>query len=200
MPQPNDKVPLTTFVDFVSKSGTPKLTVVRKFKHRPPYDPATDFYKPLRDEVVRIHQKGESKKALDAFVSNSHAKKQANYAAVVAGYKKFLGAKAVSWFAPPTATWDAGPITVSVNPELGLEIGGTKYVIKLYFKGEKLSLNKTEVVNHLMNVTLASSKVPMTFGVLDMRNGKLYTTKADPALAALLHGEAAAFRAMLAAV
>jgi hypothetical protein len=38
-------VSLTEFVDFVSKTGTPKLTVVRNVKkrHAEEYDPQTDL-------------------------------------------------------------------------------------------------------------------------------------------------------------
>ena len=45
------QISLTEFVDFVAKSGTPKLTVVRtvKDRHAVGYDPKTDFDKPLRD-------------------------------------------------------------------------------------------------------------------------------------------------------
>ena len=37
-------VSLTDFVDFVSKSGRPKLTQVQHVKWRPKYDPKTDFW------------------------------------------------------------------------------------------------------------------------------------------------------------
>src|SRR6266702_5356348 len=188
-----EKVPLTTFVDFVLKSGTPKLTVVQNFKNRPAYDPATDFYKPLREAIVRHHQKGEPKKALDAFVATCNPKKQGHYSAVVSGYKKFLGGNTIGWFAPPTATWSAGGIPVSVNPELGLTIGGVNHVIKMYFKGEKLASNRMEVINHLMKLTLADPSTPVEFGVVDMRKSKLHTTKGNAALTALLMGEAASF-------
>ncbi len=50
MAKPN-RVSLTTFVDFVSKSGTPKITVVRRFKRGDAYRPAFDFYKPVRDAM-----------------------------------------------------------------------------------------------------------------------------------------------------
>ncbi len=196
----SDKLSLTTFVDFVLKAGTPKLTVVRNFKNRDKYDPATDFYKPLRDEIVRMHVAGESKKALDVFLGSAHPKKHDQYAEVIAGYQKFLGKKAVTWFAPPSEVWTAAGVTVSVNPELGLEIGGVPYVIKLYFKGEKLAKNRMEIINHLMASTLDDLKKPKTFGVLDMRNAKLHSAAADPGLVPLLKGEAAAFAAMLASV
>ncbi len=196
----NDTVSLTYFLDFVHKSGTPRLTVVRKFKNRPEYDPAADYYKPLRNEIVRMHGVGDPKTVLDAFAATVHAKKKANYARAVAGYKKFLGKKDLAWFDPPTGKWSGGGIDVRVNPEVGLEINGVQYVLKLYFKRDKLAKNKMEIINHLMAETLNDPKKTQTFGVVDMRSGKLITGITDPDLPALLKGEAAAFAAMLASV
>lgn len=194
-----EKVPLTTFVDFVLRSGTPKVTVVKNHKKRPPYDPATDFYKLLREAIVRFHQKNEPKKALDAFVATCHPKKQANYVAAVTGYKKFLGTKKIEWFTPPTGPWSTGGITVGVNPELGLSFGGTNYVIKLYMKGQKLAPNRVETINQLMAEALGGASA-MQFGVLDVREAKLHMTTMNPAVTALLKGEAAAFATMLASL
>jgi hypothetical protein len=73
------KLSLTDFVDIVSKSGTPKSTKVAQVKHRPPYSPATDFYKPLRDEITQVHASGLTKATLTRFGSSiSDPKKAAN--------------------------------------------------------------------------------------------------------------------------
>jgi hypothetical protein len=196
----SSKVSLTTFVDFVLKAGTPKLTVVKTFKDRDDYDPAADYYKPLRNEIVRMHAAGDPKKVLDAFLATVHARKKVNYATAVAGYKKILGKKSIAWFDPPSSMWSCAGIDVSVNPEVGLKIECVDYVLKLYFKRDRLAKNKMEIINHLMAETLTDPKVPRNFGVVDMRNGKLITTPPDPALMALLKGEAAAFATMLSLV
>lgn len=54
------EITLTDFVDFVSKAGTPKLTVVKKVKkhHIDGYDPQTDFYRAIRKGIVDMHKKG----------------------------------------------------------------------------------------------------------------------------------------------
>jgi len=61
-------ISLTSFVDFVSKAGTPKLTVVKNAKQQlaEGYDPATDFYKAIRDGIIGMHKSGQPKTALDA--------------------------------------------------------------------------------------------------------------------------------------
>ena len=51
------KISLTDFVDFVSKSGTSKLTKVKQIKGRRSYHPAFDFWKLMRDEIFHNYPK-----------------------------------------------------------------------------------------------------------------------------------------------
>jgi hypothetical protein len=196
-----EKVSLTYFVDFVMKSGTPKLTVVRNFKDRKEYDPQTDFYKKVRQGIVRLHREGKPKTVLDSLIAGlSDEKKQNAYPEIVSGYKKFLGTKKLKWFEPPQSDWVAGGLTVSVNPELGLEINGQPFVLKLYFKEEALQKKRAEIIAHMMDVTLRpASPSAAAFVVLDVRRGKPVQPPV-PVVGhnALLAGEAASFATIFA--
>jgi hypothetical protein len=122
---------LTDFVDIVSTSGTPKFTKVKQVKNRPSYVPAADFYKPLREHIIEIHQRTLSQKDLQTFLNSlSDKKKIIIYPILIKGYKKWWGRKQVKWFEPPQALWSAHGSDVRVNPELGLEINGKLYLIK----------------------------------------------------------------------
>lgn len=197
-------VSLTHFVDFVSKAGTPKLTIVKNVKEQlaRQYDPAADFYKAAREGIVEMHKTAQPKSALDVLMSSiSDKKKQSAYPPIIQGYKKFLGKKKVSWFDPPRDEWTHGGLAVSVNPELGLTINGTLHTIKLYFKGDKLAKLRIDIATQLMELVLRKTKTPTVFGVLDVRNAKLFTSSGiDPGLIALLQGEASSFAQMYAAV
>lgn len=178
MPQ----ISLTDFVDIVSKSGRQKATKVRQVKERPEYEPAFDFYKPLRDHLSDVHRRGGKK----ADVSNvlkalTDAKKIKNYPALVDGYKKWWGRKELSWFNPPRDTYSSAGVEISVNPELGLEINGQRHVIKLFFKDEALTTFKTEIIIDLMEFLLRSKVQPNDiFAVLDVRESKLYSNGPHP--------------------
>lgn len=193
-----DKLSLTYFVDFVVKAGTPKLTIVRQFKDREEYEPWIDFYKPLREAIVDMHATGKQKTTLDAIKAQlKDIKKLTAYPPLISGYKKFLGKKATAWFTPPSTVWTASGVDVMINPEIGLDIVGIRHVIKLYFKKEKLTKVRADLITHLMADALAGAAAGATFGVLDIRNAKLFTaTTTTPALQPLLLGEAAAFAAM----
>lgn len=194
------KLSLTTFLDFVSKSGMPKMTVVKQFKNADPYQPAFDFYKTVRDAIVAVHEHGKPKTALDAVLVGLDPKKVQQYTAVVKGHKKFIGKSTMNWFDPPTGVWSGGGIEVQVNPELGLDIGGSLYVVKLYFKPEPLPKKNVPVVVRLMETTL-THPTPVTFSVLDVRRALLHAPSAAvPGLDAFLVGEALNFASILAGV
>jgi hypothetical protein len=115
-----NKLTLTTFVDFVSKSGPPKITVVRHFKRGSAYHPAFDFYKGARDAIVGFHRHARPKKALAAMVTElKDPKKAGAYAAIARGHRKFVGRRKMRWFDPPVGTWNGGGIAVHVNPSWG---------------------------------------------------------------------------------
>lgn len=141
-----DPISLTDFVDFVSKSGSPKLTKVREVKTRDDYHPAFDFWKPLREGLISFHKAGAAnKKDLDKIVTGLTDKKKVDrYRDGVKGYKKFLGNKKTKWSKPRSAVWGSGTLAVRVNPELGLTINGTPHIIKLHFKAEALSKLRIE--------------------------------------------------------
>jgi len=191
------EISLTEFVDFVSTSGTPKLTVVRRVKqrHREQYDPQTDFYKRFRDAVLQMHKHNRPKDVLDQMLNGlTDKKKQTAYPALVTGYKKFLGRKDVSWSRPPRVNWVHDELAVSVNPEIGLRINGERQVIKLYMKEPKLTKLRTDIVTHLMLTELQAMASSAQFGILDVRNGRLIpASDEEPGLHALLEGEAASF-------
>jgi hypothetical protein len=169
------KLSMTDFIDIVSKSGTPKATKIRQVKYRPEYHPSTDFYKPLRDQLATCHKKGATKATLTRFVDDYPEKKKLeHYKTVVEGYLKWWGKKSLKWFTPPSHPYVRDGFEISVNPELGLDIGGERHLIKLYFKPDPLTKQRVDIANQLMESTLrAKSRTSDVMSVLDIRNSKL---------------------------
>lgn len=194
MPQ----ISLTDFVDIVSTSGTPKFTKVRKVKNRPPYAPGADFYKSLRDRIVEVHQKGlEYKDLQNLLKSLSDRKKAINYPILLNGYRRWWGRKKLKWFAPHQGLWSGHGIDVRVNPEIGLEFNEKLYLIKLYFKADKLSKTRTDIITHLMETCLGAQSSDIIMGVLDIRNSKLLCpTVPISGLSVALDGELAYISAL----
>jgi hypothetical protein len=189
-------ISLTDFVDFINKTGPPRLTKVRNIKTRPEYSPAVDFWKPLREAIRDHHKTG---RPLDPVLDGiEHTRKAARYPVALIAYKKFLRRKQLEWFEPPIGIWTNGELQVRVNPELGLRPNGREHVIKLYFKDEPLPGRRLAVVFQLISLALQDKlNAECTLSVLDVSNNKLLLPDPNaPDVTALLLGEAAAFVAM----
>src|SRR5262245_8488422 len=186
-----ERVSLTYFVDFVLKVGTPKLAGVKEFKeHR--YDHLTDFYKPLREAIVDMHEKGKPVRALDDFLGTlTDERKRRIFPELVESYKKWLR-PGMRWFTPPRTTASVGELEIDINPELGLEIDGKPHLVKTYFRGEPLAQKRVSIVLGLINSALGATRPGTVFAMLDVKNGQLRTLKStpNPRLGLLLRGEA----------
>ena len=188
------EIPMTSFVDFVLANGPTRLTRVRAIKLQlsEEYAPAKDFYKGIREGIIEFHQAGHTKAFLDGVVQEAHDRKTAHYQEIVKGYRKFLRRNQVTPFNSRSAVWNYRNLDVLANPELGLKFYGSPRLVKLYFKTERLSQRRVEVVLHLMRNALGTKRTGVA--LLDTRQGKLYTpTKQAPDMEAYLIGEAAAF-------
>lgn len=191
-------IPLSSFIDFVLKSGSPKMTCAKNIKSdlTIPYDPITDYYKRFREGVQEVHRKGLSKNKLGNIIGHVPAHKKANYEAMIIGYQKYIGAKKPDWFEPPAKIWNHAGIKIRVNPELGLEWSGKKYLIKLYLKADKPSKDRASTVLALMHHSLAYNKCEL--GLLDVRNSKIYLYEKEmSSLLPLVEAEAVALEFML---
>ncbi len=193
------RVSMTVFNDFLVKSGAPKQTVVSNAKKAGKYDPAHDFWKELRDAIVKMHTGGLSVAELSKVQRRiRHPPKVAAYPMAIAGYKKWHGRKKVTWFKPSRKNWSSGGLEVIVNPELGLEWAAkgqppTRHLIKLYFKKEIPKKLMVDASLTLMEAALApKSGVEVSF--LDVQRGAFWSfSGVKKNFMPLVHGEAAGF-------
>lgn len=119
------RMTLGDVVDVVSRAGAPKANKVAEIKNRPPYTPVTDFYKPLREGIITIHEQGAEKSELKAILANlTDQKKLTHYPRAIRGYEKWWGRKLLGWHAPYSANYHFMDVDVTVKPELGLLIDG----------------------------------------------------------------------------
>lgn len=170
------KIGQSDLLNFAMASGIAQQTIVRSIKYRSDYDPRTDYWKPLRDCIKKMHRADEPMTVLDDLCRHVPAKKQANYERAVKVYKRFLNGKDLEWFKPIRRDWQHGDLQVRINPELGLMINGTPHIIKLYFSDEKLTKDKAAGIIQLMETTLQSYHPQDTvYSILDVPRNKLLT-------------------------
>lgn len=142
------EISLTTFVDFVTAAGTPRLTKVKGAKefYGEPYSPARDFYGPLRKRIIQTFESGWNPKEFDKLLADiDDPKKLTHYSQCRKGLRKWAGVsgmKTFEWTKPQRAVWSSQGLDVNVSPELWVKYDGAVHAIKLYFKGEPLSQQK----------------------------------------------------------
>jgi len=196
---PTIAISLTTFVDFVTKTGTPRITTVQTAKRQvlEGYDPARDYWKRLREAIVQYHSTPWTIQRLRAEIASvTAANKVANYRACLDDYLRWAGRKNLTWFQFQCNNYTHGGLRVRVNPELHLKINGEPHLVKLYFKAGGLCKRAVDPILYLIETCSRriGSRGKPTPAVLDIRRRKLHTpTRQVPNISALLQGEAAAF-------
>lgn len=190
-------ISLTEFIDFMVATGTSRLTKVRQAKCRDDYDPRTDYWKPLRDGIVAFHDPANAKSKNQYFselVAGTHPNKIKAYTDVSDNYKRFLGRKTITKLPIARSTWTHGDLTVRINPEIFLNIDGSRNLIKLYFKQDPLSKAKTDAILTLMSAALPATARVDEYAIYDGRNNRLIRAAAPaPGLMVLIRAEAAAY-------
>lgn len=195
-----DSVPMTQFIDFVLTSGTGKVTAIKQLRQGQD-ERFSDFYRPVREAIVDMHEKGLSTDVLDALlVSLVDPREKRIFPKVVSGYKKFLRSGLMTWFEPPMRHYPLGPIAVRVVPEVGLLIDGRPHAIKLYFRGDPLSPQRAMVTNELLAGAFSATWPGTVCAVLDVRRGRLYPYRPKREIGYLLRAEAACFSSLWAAL
>lgn len=188
------EISLSDFIEIVARSGSPKATKIAQLKARGEYDPSADFYKPIREHIIKLHQRSLDKKALrQVLFSLSDTKKIKKYPPLVEGYKKWWGRKICVWFAPPRKHYSSDGVDIIVNPELGLEYNNEKHIIKLYFKDEQLTKQSIKIVSFLMQTVFNDyCSKGYRFDILDVKNARLITSsEIEESIEPMLLGEMA---------
>lgn len=180
-------ISLTQFVTFSTKVSTSaKINFVRGYKYDDGYHPGKDYWKPLRDEIKKIHEQNlpiENLKNLVPTIPETKGKR-ANFQKAVNTYIKFVNSHNVEYFPVGKATWQLREnLIVNASPEIGLIVDGQRYFIKNYYK-KKNNTNKIDSRNiqaslTLMQLALKDYNVePIDkFAILNFQTGKLIESK-----------------------
>lgn len=166
----NIGISLMDFVDFATRSATSKFQKVKEIVGRGVYDPRTDFWKGLRDGLPEYHR---GRRTLESLLSDlKDPKKVVRFSQTVRGYKKFLMKNAIEYFKAPAWNWRWEQLSVRVSPELGFNLDGKRYAVKLHFKDEKLTREQRAISFAVMRAGMMPESV-LTPAILDVANSRL---------------------------
>ncbi|HDR7782812.1 MULTISPECIES: hypothetical protein [Bacillus] len=172
------KVGLTQFLDFTLKSSAAKTNFVKNLKSQPEYHPVFDYWKQLRETVIKFHKNELPFECFETLVQTVDQKKKQNYIDVIKQYKKFIKNKDVSWFDPGKSHWLSDNLIVRSSPELGLLINDEPHLIKLFFKGKKERIDKYNInstLTLLNESTFSNEYNDVNYTVLNIQKNKMYT-------------------------
>lgn len=191
-------ISLTDFVDFVLLNGTPRQTKVRQVKCRGNYDPRFDFWRQLRESIIRFHNPdtvANKNQYFDDFLNNlPNEDKRQPYTLVIDNYKRFLGRKQIIQLEVPRTLWTHQTLEVRVNPELYLQINEVNHLYKLYFKPDQLAKNRIDMMLALMRFALPTIDNAIYYCFFDGQNNRnIREANPNENLMALLRAEATAF-------
>jgi hypothetical protein len=185
----------TDYIDFLDRTTLSKFSKVKSIFNRPEYHPAFDFYKNIREEFVDYVKLKKDKNDLYDFLNYQHQRKHARFEVLINGYLKFLGRKNAEFFDPPTGFWQHKDLSIKLNPEMGININGERYIVKMYFKDIPLSKSSVNVLLWMMEGCLSTGiYTGYKCALLDVERSKLhYFKKPHPPIDALLEGESESF-------
>lgn len=181
------KPSLTQFVDYtLRKSVSSKLTKVKEIKNgQGNYAFYKDFYGPLRNAIINIHERSiDPQLTLDNLLNDEIAKKSNkvdSYRDKIKNYRKFYRKfENATWIKPSESHWNNGVLSIRTTPELGLVKDLETYYIKLYFNNYKGTIR--ENIDPILRMMYDSERVfpvdkKTKFCLLNLNNGQLYEMK-----------------------
>ena len=194
---------LTVFTDFALLTGAPRLTAVRA-RREVPFDLHTD----LKTAIVEVLRTGRPIDDLDAvMVSATDERARRLWPPLIEGFQRWWRGNPGEWCAPPLLDVQVTPAGVSpllrvrVNPEIGVRFDGdaAPCFVKLWLRDAPLTAKRVAIPAALMREAIRPTVPDATYGVLDVRAGKLHTC-AQPAVLdrtwQALRGDGAAYAAM----
>jgi hypothetical protein len=170
-------ISLLTFVDYYYTPSLHKDAKMQEFGQN--YGREKDLYKIIRETIIRTHKKNLLPTALNqALVGLTDQTKIKHYPLIIDAYKEWWGNNNIKWLKPPKAPYIRHGVQISVNPELGLVINGTPYLIKLYFCQPIFQPMWAHMTISLMSHVLTqfcNDPEITKMAVLDVRREKLFT-------------------------
>lgn len=170
-----DRISITSLVDLLLETGSETDSNAAKDRKA---DPLPEFYQLVRDAIVDMHRRDLPDSVLDKVLDREpNPKRERVLDRVINGYRRFLGMGSMKWFEPPRTNYVFSAHDIDINPELGLAIDETPYVIKMYLRGEPLTPRRVQATLGLLASKLGRSCPGHVFGLLEVRHGKLHALR-----------------------
>lgn len=165
------------FSEIATSSGPTKLSKVKREKNKPSYNPARDYYKQLREKIIKTHEDDSTKESIGQLAETyPNLSKRANFVVLAQAYTSWWGNKKFKYEAPAKQIYEINGVDIVLNPELALEWGGVKHIIKLYFNKNPMQQVRANYILYLMNLVYGDE---YECNVLDIKKKRLFSFTGD---------------------
>jgi hypothetical protein len=187
-------ITMTSFAGFVAADSVGQLAKVREIKRHydQPYVPGGDYWSRWRDGIERLHRTSGRPDGIDSLWQQAKDNRADQYKSACEGYRNLWGRRRIVLMGhPKPVRWKHDRLTVKVNPEWKLNIGGKPTVVKLHTE-RKVTLDQ-RLANPLL-VMLEHCFPNEQVAIIDVHRGKSWTRRSElPDLIPVLRMQAAAF-------
>ncbi|WP_270788279.1 hypothetical protein [Weissella cibaria] len=182
-------ISLTQFLTFTGKVSTAaKINAVKTIKYNSSYSPSIDYWKLLRDRVFEVLSTGSDIEQIRTVLSSvSEDSKRANYERDINKLISFFKKRKVQYFDTGSASIKiSDDLSLNANPEIGLYIDGTPYLLKMYYKKPEATtkITRQNIQSTLTAMSLAKKNfdapAEAKIAVLNLQNGKLIEQSDKP--------------------
>lgn len=173
------KISLTQFIHFKAAVSTgARASVVKRIKENN-YSPAIDYWLDLRHSIKQFSEGKISLEQLMSSVENEPQRKRANYRKAVKRFSNFISKNNASFFPVSKSSWSYSGLTITTSPELGMNINGSKSLVKIFYNvkkpDEKVTKRNIMPMLALFDISNKASTHGTQAGLLNLQNGKLLT-------------------------
>ena len=154
------------------------MSAVKRIKDNN-YSPAIDYWLDLRHAIKQFSEGEISLDDLFSLVESEPQNKKNNYRKAIKRFSTFVSKNNISFFPVDRSQWSYNDLTITASPEVGMNINGSKVLVKIFYNikkpEEKVTKRNIMPMLALLDVANSASEHDTQVGLLNLQNGKLLT-------------------------
>lgn len=145
-----------------------------KVLNRPPYDLKFDRYKKFREKIKAFYKGKINSGDLLKIILTAHKTRTSSFKLLYDSILSFNKDKELLWFEPPKLSFTYDDIRLTINPELGLQFDGCRYITKLYLKKDPIDPIIAKHAIAIMKLFVNSESENYNFAIWDVQADNFY--------------------------
>ncbi|MHC6527166.1 hypothetical protein [Vibrio proteolyticus] len=159
------------FSRIVVTTGAPKQNRIKIIATRAEYNPAHDYYGPLRNSIKHLFTGRRHISHLYTICNRQSGTKKKKYESIANVFKDWQSGKNITAFTPPREYYDYSQTSITCNPELNVNFSGKSTLVKLHFNStDRMTQERANIICTVMREAINDNG--FDYCVLDLSSGK----------------------------